>query len=90
MITKMQIDLNKHCIETAAKNEFKFLMDKYFTTDSDNSNLENKIELLREFIEVSNFKLLRSSDIRLSGSADKDITIFLHKAEDGSFTIEIL
>ena len=60
--------ISGHCIEYAAKKEWKRLMDAYFENDDkSNTQLEEKIEILRAFIEESDFPRLRSSDIRLTG-----------------------
>ena len=75
--TKINLVLGEHCIETESKNEFKRLMDQYFDLDEgvDGSDLEEKIELLRRFIEESDFLFLRGRDERLSGELSSNVVI---------------
>lgn len=61
------LNLAGHCIETAAKKEFKRLMDLCFCSPSEDPARENALELLREFIETADFPTLRASDGRLAG-----------------------
>lgn len=58
-----------HCIETSAKNEFRKLTNLLLQSDTDtnNSELEQKVELLLHFLENSDFNVLRASDERLTG-----------------------
>jgi len=56
-----------HCIETAAKNEFRKLTDLLLSSDDLSSETPEQLELLREFIETADFNTLRSLDERLAG-----------------------
>lgn len=58
-----------HCIETSAKIEFRRLTDQMLEPDSGDTDpeLQQKIELLINFLERSDFNRLRSSDERLAG-----------------------
>lgn len=76
----VKLHIKDHCIETAAKLEFKRLMDKYFETDNDTGTLEDKIEVLREFIETADFVYLRGNDPRLSGEVET--VVFIKKEND--------
>ena len=49
-----------HCIETTARQEFKHAVDRYLETGSSDVELEARIELLRSFLETTDFKRLRS------------------------------
>jgi len=49
-----------HCIETAAKEEFWNLVDQYMESRREDKKLEEKIELLKAFLESIDFKKLRS------------------------------
>lgn len=48
-----------HCIETTAKKEFHKSVDDYMQRDQEDEELEEKIELLRLFLESMDFKKLR-------------------------------
>lgn len=76
----IKLHIKDHCIETAAKLEFKKLMDEYFETDNDTGLLEDKIEVLREFIESADFVHLRGSDQRLSGEIET--VVYITKEND--------
>ncbi len=57
----MQIELFpslSHCIETAAKQEFWKSVDEYTEKQGD-KELEEKIELLKAFLESTDFRKLR-------------------------------
>jgi len=75
MQVRVRMNINEHCIETEAKNEFKRLMDSYFCSNSDTDKFEKKIELLREFIDTADFAFLRSSDQRLSGEISSAVIL---------------
>jgi len=85
MSDKIILHIADHCIETEAKNEFRRLMDAYFTTDDVEGQLESKIELLRDFIEKSDFPGLRSRDPRLTGDVESWVT--LKRGTDGKVTL---
>jgi hypothetical protein len=72
------LKLSYFCIETAARKEFKRLLDLMFSTNEagDESVLAEKIELLRNFLLKYNFNDLRASDARLSGSIESVVIIF--------------
>lgn len=78
----VKLQIKDHCIETAAKHEFKRLMDDYFEADADNEtdSIEENIEILREFIEKADFARLRSSDPRLTGEIES--VVYLDKDGD--------
>jgi len=69
----VKLYIKDHCIETAAKQEFKRLMDNYFESDNETGLIEEKIEILREFIEKADFGQLRGSDPRLAGETESDV-----------------
>lgn len=76
----VKLQFKGHCIETAAKQEFKRLMDKYFESDNGIKSMEKNIEILREFIEKVDFARLRSSDPRLAG--DIESVVYLKKEDN--------
>ena len=85
MSIEIRLHLKDHCIETEAKHEFKRIMDSYFNADEESHDLEDRIELLREFLEESDFAQLRSSDPRLSGDTEADV--ILYRDDDKSIRI---
>ncbi len=88
MDVTVNLHIKSHCIETEARNEFGRLMDRYFSTDDIEGELDEKIELLRDFLESSDFPKLRASDLRLSGGQESDVVI--KRSEDGRITLDIL
>jgi len=58
----IQIELTptlSHCIETIAKREYWKSVDKYLKERKEDKKLEEKIELLRSFLETADFGVLR-------------------------------
>ncbi|HOO73027.1 MAG TPA: hypothetical protein PK926_14815 [Spirochaetota bacterium] len=50
-------------------------MDAYFEGTDTTGDIEEKIDLLREFIETSDFSALRACDPRYSGEIESDVLI---------------
>ena len=73
----IKLHLKDHCIETAAKKKLQYLTDQYFNAKDDPDILLKKIELLKAFIEKSDFPKLRSGDVRLSGTIEVFVRIYL-------------
>jgi hypothetical protein len=64
----IHLDLSKHCIETEAKRIYEESLRRYFSApDSEKPELEEKIEGLKNFLEYSDFRQLRSSHPVLAG-----------------------
>ena len=58
----VQIELTpdlSHCIETVARKEFEKLARGYLQDDKTDSDFEDKVELLRSFLESADFRKLR-------------------------------
>jgi len=53
-----------HCIETTAREEFWNSVNQYMESGQGDKKLEEKIELLRAFLESADFKKLRSQSER--------------------------
>jgi hypothetical protein len=53
-----------HCIETAAREEFWNSVNQYMEGGQEDRKLEDKIELLKAFLESMDFKKLRSQSER--------------------------
>lgn len=67
-----------HCIETVAKREYWKSVDEYLKKRKEDKKLEEKIELLRAFLETADFGNLR-------GQSEKHIVI----GERVKFTLSI-
>jgi len=48
-----------HCVETMAKREYWKSVDKYLKKRNEDRKFEEKIELLRSFLETADFGILR-------------------------------
>jgi len=53
-----------HCIETTAREEFWNLVNQYMEGGQEDTKLEDRIELLKAFLESVDFKKLRSDSER--------------------------
>ncbi|GAG27595.1 unnamed protein product [marine sediment metagenome] len=49
-----------HCIETVAKREHAAVLKQLLTSGQGNKELQEKLEILRLFLETTDFKKLRS------------------------------
>ena len=49
----------EHCIESTAKLEFNRLAGQYLDLGAEDSSLEARMELLRDFLETADFPTLR-------------------------------
>jgi hypothetical protein len=49
-----------HCIETTAREEFWNLVNQYMDSGQEDKKLEERIELLKAFLDSTDFKKLRS------------------------------
>ncbi len=75
MDARVILSLDGHCVETAARHEFKRLMDAIFDETGDTTELEARIELVRAFLESADFPTLRASDPRLSGEIKASVEL---------------
>lgn len=48
-----------HCVETVAKQEYRRRLQEYLKRGEENPELEEKIELLKRFLETADFHKLR-------------------------------
>lgn len=86
MGVRVTLNLSGHCVETAARREFRRLMDSAFDGTGGNIELEARIELIRAFLDAADFPGLRASDPRLAGEGGA--TVVLSRRTDGAFSIE--
>ncbi len=49
-----------HCIQTLAKNEYDRIMGQLLETDSEKPDLGERLEVLKEFLESTDFNKLRA------------------------------
>ena len=49
-----------HCVETVARREYQSLVKNYLQTGKGDDEFEEKVELLRNFLESADFRKLRS------------------------------
>ncbi len=50
----------EHCIESAARHEFRKAAEAYMQSEMGDKKLEQRIELLRLFLETADFRQLRA------------------------------
>lgn len=86
MDIRISLDLKEHCIETEAKAVFRNMVSRYMESDAIDHEIEGKIELLREFIEKSDFKAMRSGDRKLAGGMD--IKVILSRNAEGHIVMD--
>ncbi|MDY6892348.1 MAG: hypothetical protein SVO26_01340 [Chloroflexota bacterium] len=71
-----------HCIETTAKQEFVRNTDEYLQKGKEDRELEEKIELLRMFLESMNFGKLRAeSEKYLTEGKKVTFTLYMEGGE---------
>jgi uncharacterized protein YbgA (DUF1722 family) len=87
MENNVHLHLGSHCIETVSKKKLKELMDQYFEGGGP-ADIEEQIQILREFMEQSDFAFLRSSDHRLAG--EEDAQVRLHRGTDGKIVMDFV
>ena len=79
-----------HCIQSAAKNEFRRITMIILESTSDTvpQVLTEQLELLTDFLENTDFNRLRGSDGRYEGITDAICT--LSRGEDGKPEVTII
>jgi hypothetical protein len=71
-----------HCIETTAKEEYRRSVDEYFKLAEDNEELGNKIEVLRLFLESTDFReLRRQSEQHLIAGKGVNFILYLEEGK---------
>jgi len=77
-----------HCIETVARKEYQGLAKNFLQTGKGDDEFEEKVELLRNFLESADFKKLRSDSEQylLKG---QDIKFILYR-EGGETKYELI
>ena len=78
---EINLHLTQHCIETGARMEFERLVRQYFnksTSEVKIAVLEERLEMLKIFLERADFKSLRSRHPVLNGDHDTTATLNFH------------
>lgn len=88
---EIQLDVRRHCIQTATKRKYNQLISNYFksgeSAPENTKILESEISLLKEALENLDFAWLRSTFPELRGGGPDDIVI--STGTDGKITITI-
>ncbi|MDY6835912.1 MAG: hypothetical protein SVY53_14050 [Chloroflexota bacterium] len=79
-----------HCIETTAKSEYKRITEEYIKTEMDNRELEYQIELLRMFLETTDFRELRKETERFLLRGDEVVVNICLIGPEPKYEIELL
>lgn len=87
MYVTIKLELNGHCIETAAKEKLQQLLDAMFQTDTEDLQLQALYQLLYDFIHTADFAQLRASDERLAGIVPSICEVYIDKTGKPSVRI---
>jgi len=71
----IDLDLSRHCIQTAVRRRYEKLLAAYFKAETGRSTLETQIGLLQQALESLDFAVLRSHWPILAGG--RSITVCL-------------
>lgn len=86
---KISFDLSKHCVQTEAKKIYEDCLRNYFKLDeSQQGQMEEKIEALKDFLEQIDFGNLRSANPVLAGGQEKGAAL-LQVTGSGEFVVEV-
>lgn len=79
-----------HCIETTAKQEFRDSVSRYIENNQEDKELEERIQLLKAFLESMDFRKLRreSEEYLLQGKTVKFIIYWQEGKPDCQMTID--
>ena len=72
---KIQLDLTKHCIETALKRRHDRLISQYFKQKGNDLEIENQIEKIQSMLTSLDFSFLRSRYQDLAGNSQKSVVL---------------
>jgi hypothetical protein len=71
----MELDLRRHCIETAVRKAYEHTIRDYFQRPPARQDLEEAIDLLRQALETFDFAALRARHPALAGQTDHRVTL---------------
>lgn len=85
----MHIDLNleKHCIETEIRKRHDRCISRYFKGQGDLSRIEAELKLLESAMRTLDFGVLRSRYVDLAGQTEASITL---ARDDRAFLIILI
>jgi len=83
----LELDLSRHCIETAIRHRYNGALRAYFKREDERRGLEKEIALLLEALETLDFSALRAAHPALAGSTEARIT--LSQDSTGRLVIQI-
>ena len=90
MISRLSVvlHLDGHCVKTTAHREFLRLVNEFMEllTEPETVVIEAQIQLLRSFLEETDFAALRASDERLTGVVESWVRLSMN----GKIMLEIL
>jgi hypothetical protein len=74
----------EHCIETVAKREYEVVLKQLLTRKRRNKTLEEKLEILRLFLETADFTKLRAESEKylVEGKAVR-FSVFMENGKPG-------
>jgi len=72
---EIELDLRKHCIETAAKRLHSRLISEYFRKKGDDAESEEKLVLVQKALICFDFSSLRTVRTELAGKSNARITL---------------
>jgi hypothetical protein len=73
----IQLDLRRHCIETAARQSYNQKVAQYFKDEQGRGRLEEEIALLKVVLETFDFSRLRGAHPVLAGKSERPVAITL-------------
>ena len=88
----MLLHLEKHCIETAAKQERRRVVSALLELDESSEQfrrLADDLELVTDFLENSDFRKLRSQRPELAGGCDVHVEL-TRDADRGRFVLTVV
>jgi len=71
----LELDLSRHCIETAIRRRHDAAVRTYFRQESERPRLEEEITLLLEALETLDFSALRSLHPAMAGSTEARVVL---------------
>jgi hypothetical protein len=72
---EIELDLRKHCIETAIRRLYNRLLSEYFRNRGGNAESEKKLTLLQNALSCFNFSSLRTVYRELAGKSGARIIL---------------
>jgi len=80
--------LRNHCIQTAARQEYQQLLSVCLREDEPGEEVTEKLSLLRDFLERTDFQRLRSQRPELSGMSE--VRVAIRRAPPQGFECDVL